>query len=95
MDTALLKLDFNLRLIQTFYQESLREHGFRPASFRLAEKDSKGGESEGVDIKILISDLHIDETMRMTQDDLYAYFNNGECLFGFFFHFATTIFFFI
>ena len=83
MDTALLKLDFNLRLIQTFYQESLREHGFRPASFRLAEKNDEGEEAKGVvsvDIKILISDLHIDATMGMKEGDLYDYFNNGECL---------------
>ena len=73
MDEALVKLKYNLRLIQVFMQESLREHDFPVASFRYAENEA--GE---VDIKIMISDLHVDDTMSMTPGDLYSYFHNGS-----------------
>ncbi|XP_066936757.1 uncharacterized protein [Clytia hemisphaerica] len=72
---AIKKLQFNLRLIQVFFQESLHENHFERASFRLCENEA--GEP---DIKIMQSDLDIEDTKGMTPDDLYRYFHKELCV---------------
>lgn len=73
MEEAIKKIKLNVRLIQTYFGESLYEYGFERKSFHIAE-DLNGEPS----VDIFVSSLDINETMDMKPDDLYSYFSEGN-----------------
>ncbi|XP_065663758.1 uncharacterized protein LOC100199415 [Hydra vulgaris] len=69
VDEALKKIQLNVRLMQTFFAESMYEHGFSRKTFEIYETN------EGVVfVDILYSDLDINEAQTMSPDSLYSYF---------------------
>ena len=59
--------------MQTYFAESLYEHGFPRKTFHFAE--DKCGD---VLVDIFHSQLKIDEMKNMKPNDLYNYFNQGK-----------------
>lgn len=68
-DVAVKKIQLNSRLMQTYFSESLYEHGFDRRTFQYAEDDDKKPL-----VKIVNSELEIDKVKEMSRDELYSTF---------------------
>ena len=79
VEDAISKIEFNMRLMQTYFAESLYENGFQRKTFHCKENDVGK-----IMVKIFHSKLKLSETKNMNPGDLYKYFHNGmqinDCL---------------
>lgn len=73
VDSAVKKLSFNVRLLQTFTAESLYQHGLGHKTFRI-EEDESGSPK----VNIFTSKLTTSEALSMTGDELYNTFSKGK-----------------
>lgn len=70
VDSAIKRLAFNSRLLQTFTAESLYQHGLGRQTFCIEEDDTGSPK-----VHIFTSKLKTCEALGMTGDQLYAFFN--------------------
>lgn len=70
LDSAVKRLAFNSRLLQTFTAESLYQHGLGHKTFCIEEDDTGSPK-----VHIFTSKLKTYEALGMTGDQLYAFFN--------------------
>lgn len=73
IDSAVKRLSFNARLLQTFTAESLYQDGLGHKTFRI-EEDELGSPK----VHIFTSKLMTSEALGMTGDQLYATFSKGK-----------------
>ena len=73
VDSAVKRLAFNSRLLQTFTAESLYQHGLGHKTFCIEEDDTGSPK-----VHIFTSKLKTCEALGMTGDQLYAFFNKGK-----------------
>lgn len=66
---AITKIQLNARLIQTYFAESLYDQGFKRKTFNYHEDEEKRPL-----VKIVNSDIDIEQIKEMTRDDLYDSF---------------------
>lgn len=73
VESAIERISFNARILQTFTAEHLNIHGFGKQTFRLEED-----ESGNVKVNVFKSKLYIDKAIGMSGNDLYEYFHEGR-----------------
>ena len=73
VESAMERIAFNARILQTFTAENLNAHGFGRKTFRLEED-----ENECVQVDIFKSKLEIETAHKMTGPELYEYFKEGK-----------------
>lgn len=69
VEDAIVKIRLNARLMQTYFAESLHEHGFERKTFYYAED----AETRPL-VKILNCDIGLEEAMKLSRYDLYSTF---------------------
>ena len=73
VESAMERIAFNARILQTFTAENLNAHGFGRKTFRLQED-----ENGCVHVNIFKSKLGIETAHKMTGPELYEYFKEGK-----------------
>ena len=73
IDSAVTKLSFNARVLQSFTAESLYQHGLGHKTFCI-EEDESGSPK----VHIFTSKLTSSEALSMTGDQLYDTFSKGK-----------------
>ena len=72
VQSALKRIAFNARMLQTFTADNLNLHGFGGETFRL-EEDQEGN----VHVNVFESKLEVEKAQSMTGDELYRFFKEG------------------